>query len=76
MFNRYENAAYLRAAGLDYRFYSCCLSAQNEAAHEIAIVVISITYRNNRSRKRKVISAQFSSQLVGELFLFRVIFRY
>ena len=38
MFDRYENAAYLRAAGLDYRFDSCCLSAQNEAAHEIAIV--------------------------------------
>jgi cytochrome c len=76
MFDRYENAAYLRAAGPDVRCYSCCLSAQNEAAHEIAIVAISITYRNNKSRKRKVISAQFSSQLVGELFLFRVIFRY
>jgi hypothetical protein len=76
MFDRYENAAYLRAAGPDVRCYSCCLSAQNEAAHEIAIVAISITYRNNRSRWRKLISAQFSSQLVGELFLFGVIFRY
>ena len=76
MFDRYENAAYLRAAGLDYRFCSCCLSAQNEAAHEIAIVSACVTHRNNSSRRRKVTSAQFSSQLVGELFLFGVVFRY